>query len=59
MALMSQLHKLYIKWLMGFVKMPLEGWLPNNQYGFRSCHQAAEVIFSVVLTREKMPGMDS
>ena len=38
---------------MGFVKMPLEGWLPNNQYGFQSRQQAAEVIFSVVLTWAK------
>ena len=52
-ALMSQIHKLYIKWIMGHVKYPLESWMPNNQYGFRSSHQAAEVIFSVVLTREK------
>ena len=52
-ALMSQIHKLYVKWLMGYVKAPLEAWMPNNQYGFRSRHQAAEVIFSVVLTREK------
>ena len=56
-ALMSQIHKLYIKWLMGYVKAPLESWMPNNgfnnQYGFRSRHQAAEVIFSVILTREK------
>ena len=52
-ALMSQIHKLYVKWLMGYVKAPVESWMPNNQYSFRSRHQAAEVIFSVVLTREK------
>ena len=49
---MSQIHKLYSKWLATLARQPLETTLLPSQRGFRSGHQALESIHFLLRTLE-------
>ena len=51
-ALMSQIHKLYSKWLTSLARQPLEATLLPSQSGFRSGYQALESIHFLLRTLE-------
>ena len=51
-ALMSQIHKLFSKWITSLSKQPLENILLPSQSGFRSGYQALESIHFLLRTLE-------
>ena len=51
-ALMSQIHKLFSKWLTSLARQPLESTLLPSQCGFRSGYQALESIHFLLRTLE-------
>ena len=51
-TLLCQTHKLFLKWLVGEIRLAVEQLLSEEQLGYRGGRQAVEASFSVLKATE-------